>query len=612
MSVPLPQGRPNVETPLPLKRMFALGIVLLNESLCATMLLPYVGLLVAHLQNRPPEESGYVSGLLIGVFMFGQVISSTYWGNLSDKYGRRMPLFVGLFTSGLLMLGFGLSTSVWMCVAFRFLHGLFNGNVLVAKTAVADILDKTNETKGCTLVSLTYGFGTLIGPAVGGLLYDPTNSTLMQWAGFSKDGPFAQYPGLLPAIVIFVYVNFGMVVCVLFVKESNPNAQPLPRWMTCYYSWMWPNRQYTVTSNDDGNWDGDGDSEMMAGRKGLGECEEQLREQALLNVDLKESSVEVVRSASSEGLPLLAPVACQQMKDGSTPDDEELEDLVVIGDEEEEMGGVEAVVAEQAVEEPFGYKEAFLLPATRNVLVIYMLLSAADMAHSEVFPLWAIAARSVGGLGYHSDMVGLFLLSNSVPCVVSNLLFHIACRIVGDKMRLWRIAIYGMAIGVGITPLASYIPRFGQFAVVLVCCFLRQWFAAWAYGLNTLLTARFAPSGRLGTMYGINQSCGAAMRCVIPVIITPIFAWSISGSHIPPFNHIFVFLLASIVFVMAGVISHSVTVDEDAATEIVVVEEAPADFNDAGSSKTSIPPHPQQQQRQLFDLDLEVRQEFKG
>ncbi|RNC30150.1 putative transporter, partial [Trypanosoma cruzi] len=177
----------NVETPLPLKQMFALAVVLLNESFSSTMLLPYVGLLIAHLRNRPAEESGYLSGLMIGVFMFGQVVSGKYWGYLSDKYGRRAPLLVGLLSSGFMMLGFGLGKTVWMCILFRFLHGLFNGNVLVAKTVLADILDETNQAKGFTLVSLTYGFGTLIGPAVGGVLYDPANSNMMQWAGFSKE-----------------------------------------------------------------------------------------------------------------------------------------------------------------------------------------------------------------------------------------------------------------------------------------------------------------------------------------------------------------------------------------------------------------------------------------
>ncbi|XQJ31215.1 Major Facilitator Superfamily/Sugar (and other) transporter, putative [Leishmania guyanensis] len=106
-----------------------MAFVLLNESICSTMLLPFVGLLVAHLKDVSVNEAGYFSGILIGVFMLGQVVSSRMWGWVSDKYGRRFPLISGLFTSGFMMLGFGLSTSVWMCGIFRFMHGLFNGNV---------------------------------------------------------------------------------------------------------------------------------------------------------------------------------------------------------------------------------------------------------------------------------------------------------------------------------------------------------------------------------------------------------------------------------------------------------------------------------------------------
>ncbi|CAM43489.1 conserved hypothetical protein [Leishmania braziliensis MHOM/BR/75/M2904] len=161
-----------------------MAFVLLNESICSTMLLPFVGLLVAHLKGVSVNEAGYFSGILIGVFMLGQVVSSRMWGWVSDKYGRRFPLISGLFTSGFMMLGFGLSTSVWMCGIFRFMHGLFNGNVLVAKTMMADITDKTNAAKGFAFVSLCYGIGVLIGPTLGGTLHFEG----FFWSTFDRSG----------------------------------------------------------------------------------------------------------------------------------------------------------------------------------------------------------------------------------------------------------------------------------------------------------------------------------------------------------------------------------------------------------------------------------------
>ncbi|RNF24731.1 putative transporter [Trypanosoma cruzi] len=563
----------HVETPLPLKQMFALAVVLLNESFSSTMLLPYVGLLIAHLRNRPAEESGYLSGLMIGVFMFGQVVSGKYWGYLSDKYGRRTPLLVGLLSSGFMMLGFGLGKTVWMCILFRFLHGLFNGNVLVAKTVLADILDETNQAKGFTLVSLTYGFGTLIGPAVGGVLYDPANSNMMQWAGFSKEGIFSRFPGLLPAVVLCLYINLGVFVCIVFLKESNPKAQPLPRWLAVLIPCFREAKEPELNSSDTT----DVVFEKMAD---LNDFQED-------NKSTKKAEEPMVMKRSFHGdmrLGLeLTELGERSYKLSIMDDMEELEmDYEEDGGKMQEGEDHDAVRDPEGVE-PFGYKEAFLLPITRNVLVLYMLLSAADMAYGETFPLWAIANNSVGGLEYSSGIVGLFLLSNSLPCVGANLLFHIACRVAEDKMVLWQISMYAMAFGVGLVPFAAYIPPVGQFIMIFICGFLRQWFAAWAYGLITLFTARVAPPACLGTMYGISQSCGAAMRCVIPIVATPIFAWSISGSHPPPFNHMFVFLIAAAVFVVAAVISFGVTMVIHSAKEIVVEESV---LHDSGEGDT--------------------------
>lgn len=109
--------------------------------------------------------------------MLGQVISARTWGWISDQYGRRFPLISGLFVSGVIMLIFGFSSSVLMCGICRFFHGLFNGNILVAKTMMADITDKSNQAKGFSFLSLCSGIGFLIGPALGGMLYDPANSS---------------------------------------------------------------------------------------------------------------------------------------------------------------------------------------------------------------------------------------------------------------------------------------------------------------------------------------------------------------------------------------------------------------------------------------------------
>ncbi|CAJ1034867.1 hypothetical protein IOCL2690_000771900, partial [Leishmania lindenbergi] len=132
-------------TPLPMNQLFPMAFVLLNESICSTMLLPFVGLLVAHLKGVSVNEAGYFSGILIGVFMLGQVVSSRMWGWVSDKYGRRFPLISGLFTSGFMMLiligvfmlGQVVSSRMWGWVSdkygrrFPLISGLFTSGFMM-------------------------------------------------------------------------------------------------------------------------------------------------------------------------------------------------------------------------------------------------------------------------------------------------------------------------------------------------------------------------------------------------------------------------------------------------------------------------------------------------
>lgn len=226
-------------TPLPLRQMISMAFVLLSDSLCATLLSPFVGLYIAHLRNRPADESGYLSGVLLAMFMIGQVASAKTWGWISDTYGRRFPLICGLLSSGFSMLFFGMSTSVWQCAIFRFIQGIFNGNILVAKTMMADVTDKTNETKGFSFVSLCFGVGNLIGPGIGGLLYDPAHTESLSWLGLDPNGFFGVYPAFLPCFVMFAYSIVGVIACTFFVEESNPNAKPLPGVIRTIFPCFW-------------------------------------------------------------------------------------------------------------------------------------------------------------------------------------------------------------------------------------------------------------------------------------------------------------------------------------------------------------------------------------
>ncbi|CBZ40957.1 uncharacterized protein [Leishmania mexicana MHOM/GT/2001/U1103] len=646
-------------TPLPMNQLIPMTFVLLNESMCSTMLLPFVGLLVAHLKGVSVDEAGYNSGMLIGLFMLGQVLSSRMWGWISDKYGRRFPIISGLFISGPIMLGFGLSTTVWMCAFFRFMHGLFNGNVLIAKTMMADITDKTNAAKGFAFVSLCYGIGVLIGPTIGGMLYDPANSSALRWAHISKDSIFSRKPALLPSLVIFFYTNVGMLICTFFVMESNPKAQPLPMFVRYIYPCflreprmfvhpsLRPTEQLGTTTastkgqntNGSRSEDEDGDGvTIKCGRPQVGsgaitQTEASLTvkspllsedprfdrlvlSETLSNASELDEAVVPHRRQSSRFI-TRADSVCEVASElcDQAPFSSPLLDILVIGDEtdnplrtsskfaaadgasdeydgtifvEAERGGRGAAAINRDADTPngkvekqqqhgdgielkrFGYRQAFERPITRTMLVLYVLLCAADMTMQEILPLWAIAHVDKGGLGFKADKVGYIVFANSLPCLASNLLFYKACCRYVNKLSLFRIASLWCGVSIALLPFTSYVKsNYFLFPAVLLCTNTRQFFASWCYGLVSMLTAHSAPPTHVGSVMGISQSCGALVRAVVPFFVTPIFAWSVTNGYPFPLNHALLFLLSALVFASAYVYSKCLRTNEEDVLEMV-------------------------------------------
>ena len=53
----------------------------------------------------------------------------------------------------------------------RFCWGLLNGNIGVAKTYLAEVLDSSNQARGFAIIGLQSGIGRLIGPALGDMAW---------------------------------------------------------------------------------------------------------------------------------------------------------------------------------------------------------------------------------------------------------------------------------------------------------------------------------------------------------------------------------------------------------------------------------------------------------
>lgn len=147
--------------------------------------------------------SGIAMGGLMAVYSFMQFLFSPFWGDLSDRYGRKPLLIMGTLGNALTMIGFGVSAHLWMLFLFRALGGILSAATL--PTAMAFIGDSTPEQDrggGMGIVGAAMGVGMVLGPGIGGML-----------GGNSIQAPF-----LLSAALSFL----AMLLIWFFLPESLP------------------------------------------------------------------------------------------------------------------------------------------------------------------------------------------------------------------------------------------------------------------------------------------------------------------------------------------------------------------------------------------------------
>src|SRR5204863_186653 len=106
-------------------------------------------------------------GFLTASFPVAQLMASPVWGRVSDRYGRRPALLVGLTASAIAYAVFGFATTLWLLFVSRFIQGLGGGTTGVAQAYVADTMAPHERAKALGWLSAATSLGVVIGPVVG-------------------------------------------------------------------------------------------------------------------------------------------------------------------------------------------------------------------------------------------------------------------------------------------------------------------------------------------------------------------------------------------------------------------------------------------------------------
>ncbi|MBK6424032.1 MAG: MFS transporter [Gemmatimonadetes bacterium] len=193
---------PSRALPGEFKQLSVLIGVNLVDMIGLMLVLPILPFFASDL-GATPERIGW----LIAAFSIAQLIAAPFWGRLSDRYGRRPALVIGLLASAIAYVVFAYSTSIWMLFLSRLVQGAGGGTTGVAQAYVADTVKPKDRAKALGWLSASTNVGVTLGPVIGGLATHLDRSA----------------PGLIAAALCLVNAWFAW----RWLPETRPTAERL-------------------------------------------------------------------------------------------------------------------------------------------------------------------------------------------------------------------------------------------------------------------------------------------------------------------------------------------------------------------------------------------------
>ncbi len=110
-------------------------------------------------------------GLLMASYSVMQLIVTPFWGEMSDRIGRKPIFLIGLFGYGASFIIYGFATQLWMLFAARMLGGMLSGGMYPASLAyIADVTEHSERGKVMGQLGAASGLGMIFGPSISGIL----------------------------------------------------------------------------------------------------------------------------------------------------------------------------------------------------------------------------------------------------------------------------------------------------------------------------------------------------------------------------------------------------------------------------------------------------------
>jgi len=190
--------------------LLSLFVVMLGYGILLPTL-PYYTERLALKDNLDTDLINFHIGLLTSIYPLFQLIFVVVWGKLSDRYGRKPIIIVGLIGFVIMQLLTGLATSLTMLYVARIFGGIFTSSVIpVSNAYLSDITSEKRRTKIMGWSGVAISSGVIFGPVIGGFL-SQTDLHLKYTIGLLHLDRFSVpflFAALLGLIVLFVVAKW--------------------------------------------------------------------------------------------------------------------------------------------------------------------------------------------------------------------------------------------------------------------------------------------------------------------------------------------------------------------------------------------------------------------
>lgn len=151
-----------------------LSALMAITSLSTDIYLPAMPVMARDLQGN--------AELTITGFLMGFCIAQLIWGPISDRFGRRLPLFIGMALFVIGSIGCALSTDIVHIVFWRVFQalGACTGPML-ARAMIRDLFSRTRAAQMLSTLMIIMAVAPIAGPLIGGQMIRVTSWHTIFW-----------------------------------------------------------------------------------------------------------------------------------------------------------------------------------------------------------------------------------------------------------------------------------------------------------------------------------------------------------------------------------------------------------------------------------------------